>query len=305
MELGAFDGQTGNMFAPSQSGDFVELGWRRILIEANPSFRAALIKHSPDAYSVNAAICNKKYYSMEGISSSKDTIHNVELGVENKPGSVYYIFRAGGRAPTGGIVQFFTFSFLETFYPFLLVGEGVNRTLHHNLSAISLPSDTTLVEIPCLPLQKVLDVALTTKNIEQSKLIMDRNSNNSVNESLIPTTHMVTNFNSSIHLNNITSRYKDLVHINFFVLDVEGAELEVLKTINWRRTTFDILCIETDREHRSQGYGENVTIYMKDRGYEFLKYKGRNSWYMRNGFIPSIRPSNSIPPPPLNNHGEF
>ena len=32
-------------------------------------------------------------------------------------------------------------------------------------------------------------------------------------------------------------------HINFFILDVEGGELDVLHTINWNTTTFDVLVI--------------------------------------------------------------
>ena len=35
-------------------------------------------------------------------------------------------------------------------------------------------------------------------------------------------------------------------HVNYFILDVEGGELEVLKSINWHHVKFDVLCIETD-----------------------------------------------------------
>ena len=35
-------------------------------------------------------------------------------------------------------------------------------------------------------------------------------------------------------------------HVNYFILDVEGGELEVLKSIHWNHVTFDVLCIETD-----------------------------------------------------------
>ena len=33
-------------------------------------------------------------------------------------------------------------------------------------------------------------------------------------------------------------------HIDFFVLDVEGAEIPILKTIDWSRLTIDLLNIE-------------------------------------------------------------
>ena len=35
-----------------------------------------------------------------------------------------------------------------------------------------------------------------------------------------------------------------VVHLNFFVLDVEGAELPILSSIDWSRVSFDVLCIE-------------------------------------------------------------
>jgi hypothetical protein len=35
-------------------------------------------------------------------------------------------------------------------------------------------------------------------------------------------------------------------HVNYFLLDVEGGELEVLKSIHWHHVIFDVLCVETD-----------------------------------------------------------
>jgi hypothetical protein len=35
-------------------------------------------------------------------------------------------------------------------------------------------------------------------------------------------------------------------HINIFTLDVEGAELEVLHTLDWGQVTFDVLMVEVD-----------------------------------------------------------
>lgn len=34
-------------------------------------------------------------------------------------------------------------------------------------------------------------------------------------------------------------------HVDFMSIDVEGAELEVLESINWNETTVDVICIET------------------------------------------------------------
>jgi len=73
-------------------------------------------------------------------------------------------------------------------------------------------------------------------------------------------------------------------HINFFVLDVEGGELDVLHSINWHRTTFDILCVETDAEHRPDGYQHHVTHYLMQRGYRHVHDDRRNSWYQQQSF---------------------
>ena len=47
-------------------------------------------------------------------------------------------------------------------------------------------------------------------------------------------------------------------HIDFFVLDVEGAEIPVLKTIDWSRLTIDVLNIE---------YGQNLKKINELRAY--------------------------------------
>jgi FkbM family methyltransferase len=42
-------------------------------------------------------------------------------------------------------------------------------------------------------------------------------------------------------------------HVNYFILDVEGAELTVLKSINYKLVQFDVLCIETEPRLRPIG----------------------------------------------------
>ena len=59
------------------------------------------------------------------------------------------------------------------------------------------------------------------------------------------------NENRCVSLQKVLDKAK-VSHINFFVLDVEGGEMEVLHSINWHRTSFDVLCIETDMEHRRE-----------------------------------------------------
>ena len=53
-------------------------------------------------------------------------------------------------------------------------------------------------------------------------------------------------------------------HIYFFSLDVEGAELTVLDTINWSKLTVDVMMIERDalnddRNVEVVAHGEKAT----------------------------------------------
>ena len=59
--------------------------------------------------------------------------------------------------------------------------------------------------------------------------------------------------------------------------ELQGAETEVLKSINWSLVKFDVLCIETDPPNRPPGYAQKVAEYMKERGYmDYAGQVGRN-----------------------------
>ena len=47
-------------------------------------------------------------------------------------------------------------------------------------------------------------------------------------------------------------------HINFAVIDVEGAELTVLNSIDFNKVVFDVLCIETDSTNRPAGFARSM-----------------------------------------------
>jgi len=86
-------------------------------------------------------------------------------------------------------------------------------------------------------------------------------------------------------------------HVNYFILDVEGGELEVLKSINWAYTKFDVLCVETsgllehETNNRPPGFADNVVAYLAERGYHNVTgQEGRNIWFTRSDFVPSARP---------------
>jgi hypothetical protein len=83
-------------------------------------------------------------------------------------------------------------------------------------------------------------------------------------------------------------------HVNFFVLDVEGGEYSILTTIDWKAVMFDVIVIETQPEYRSEGNFERIQSFLSARGYSCLpgfETLGRNSWFVRNDFVPAKRPA--------------
>ena len=54
-------------------------------------------------------------------------------------------------------------------------------------------------------------------------------------------------------------------HVNLFSLDVEGAELVVLKTIDWSSTKFDVLLVELDGKNGTKD--DEVRALLRARGY--------------------------------------
>ena len=80
-------------------------------------------------------------------------------------------------------------------------------------------------------------------------------------------------------------------HVNLFVLDVEGAELTVLKTINWEEVMFDVLCVELEDSSRYKGYTEIVREYLVSKGYiNVTRVVGRNMWFVHRSFQQSLKP---------------
>ena len=93
----------------------------------------------------------------------------------------------------------------------------------------------------------------------------------------------------------------DAYHINFFVLDVEGAEMSVLTSLDWARFSFDVLAIESQYSSEDN---DAIQRFLSDRGYDIwgaiwdekglnAEEEGKtraNNWFVRRGFQPSQRP---------------
>lgn len=80
-------------------------------------------------------------------------------------------------------------------------------------------------------------------------------------------------------------------HVNFAVIDVEGAEMDVIKTIDFE-VVFDVFCVETDVANRPNGFRERVITFLENKGYVHDDNIGRNSWFHHKSFTPITRPDN-------------
>lgn len=80
-------------------------------------------------------------------------------------------------------------------------------------------------------------------------------------------------------------------YVNAMILDTEGAELDILKSISWSDIIIEVLVVETDRPYRSPGYEMRVRTFLLDKGYNLYMRKGRNSWFIHRTFVPSKKPN--------------
>eukprot|EP00607_Mallomonas_marina_P000187 CAMPEP_0182427978 /NCGR_PEP_ID=MMETSP1167-20130531/20930_1 /TAXON_ID=2988 /ORGANISM="Mallomonas Sp, Strain CCMP3275" /LENGTH=239 /DNA_ID=CAMNT_0024610589 /DNA_START=188 /DNA_END=907 /DNA_ORIENTATION=- len=81
-------------------------------------------------------------------------------------------------------------------------------------------------------------------------------------------------------------------HINLFVLDVEGAELSVLDTIDFSAVRFDVICVETEPPGlRPEGFLAKVTQLLEKHGYVKIEAIARNNWFRHTSYQLSAMPS--------------
>ena len=70
--------------------------------------------------------------------------------------------------------------------------------------------------------------------------------------------------------------------VNYFSLDIEGAELPVLKTIPFDKTQFDVIGVEI--KHAGdvfEGSEEHIMAHLKKNGYNFAEKSGHDALFVR------------------------
>ncbi|CEM35359.1 unnamed protein product [Vitrella brassicaformis CCMP3155] len=83
-------------------------------------------------------------------------------------------------------------------------------------------------------------------------------------------------------------------HINFMMVDIEGAEWPVLEAFNFSDVTVDVLAIETNAREAGTGKADLFQAHLSQYGYRMTYpihgYLGLNTYFLREGFVPSTRP---------------
>lgn len=72
-----------------------------------------------------------------------------------------------------------------------------------------------------------------------------------------------------------------LKHINLMILDVEGAEIVALKSIDFTKVQFDVIIVEYNRK-------SELLEFFQGTDYNFDKKEGRNLWFVHKNFVRSV-----------------
>ena len=78
-------------------------------------------------------------------------------------------------------------------------------------------------------------------------------------------------------------------HIDLWVLDIEGSEYMALSTVDWARTEIDVISVEVlpPQTEEERAHEELVKTILTRAGYAAHSQQGRNTWWVRAGFVPS------------------
>jgi FkbM family methyltransferase len=181
--MGALDGvMYSNTFSLEK-----ELGWRGVLLEADPEHFHRLVQNRPESILVQAAVCDRKR-----------TVHYVN----------------SGNKATRGIREFMAPAFVQKWH-----GQKRRRV------------ETRIL---CMPLSDIL--------------------------AQIP-----------------------IRRFDFFALDLEGAELAALSSIDFRNVSFGVLVVEADGRNKTKDCA--IQQMLTQKGYRPEGSLKRNDWYVTNDLM--------------------
>ena len=81
-------------------------------------------------------------------------------------------------------------------------------------------------------------------------------------------------------------------HIDLWILDVEGAEEEVLSSVDFARLTVDVIVVELDGGNPAKD--QRCHDRLLAAGFDFHAAIVRNKWFVRRGFVPVAAPQTAF-----------
>ena len=180
---------------------------------------------------------------------------------------VHYLSRPSTGSTINGIAEFMTENFVESWHP--MIYDMATRRRSDGAA-----------------------VAYNLTNVDWSSPQLDETATYAAAAaaaSAVPD-HTFARTIACVEINEVLD-FVRVKHVNLFVLDVEGGELQVLTHIDFAAVRFDVLCVETDAGFRPAGYGAAVASLLATHGYEVAFESGRNTWFKNRLFVPSVRPA--------------
>lgn len=85
-------------------------------------------------------------------------------------------------------------------------------------------------------------------------------------------------------LADVLNNYRPVKNIDFFSIDTEGFDLEVLKSNDWRRYRPRLICIESASHSMDKVDKKNPALdaFLSSKGYKLISDNGLNSIYKNN-----------------------
>jgi hypothetical protein len=74
----------------------------------------------------------------------------------------------------------------------------------------------------------------------------------------------------------------DSFYFDFFSLDIEGAEMVALQSLDFNKVGFGILVVESDEHNERKNLA--LRMFLQDKGYTFLYEYARSYWFVNNDF---------------------
>ena len=74
----------------------------------------------------------------------------------------------------------------------------------------------------------------------------------------------------------------DNPHVDYFSLDIEGAEYVVLKTVPWNKVKIKLITVEMAHAGLIfPGGRDDIHLLLKENGYDFIKKTGIDDIFLR------------------------